>query len=344
MRMVVILMISLKDVAEFANVSISTVSRVLNDKGNISRETREKVLKIVEELIYKPGTVLQNYNGNPYTIGIYVPKSNDFINDDPSSSIDINTLREELEKLGNKVIITTNNGKVDIGTIAYQLIEKKEINGAIICDPFKDDEYINEFIKHDVPYIITNGIFLDRDCNYVDYNHFDGACQAMDYLCSLGHKNIAIISGPSDHMVSLNRIRGCKKTLEEHGLQYIQDKVYYCPFNLNSAYEAARALLEKHGDITAIFAFSDILALGAIKAAREKGKNIPDDISIVGFDDTALSQYVDPPLTTVKRFRYDISHLIARSIGDLINNKNIEKINISLKTELVIRESCKKIL
>lgn len=336
-------MISLKDVAEFANVSVSTVSRVLNDKGNISKETREKVLKTVEELIYKPGTVLQNFNGFPYTIGIYVPKSNDFINDDPSSSIDINTLREELEKLGNKVIITTNNGKADPGAIAYQLLEKKEINGAILCDPFKDDEYMNEFIKRDVPYIITNGVFLDRECNYVDYNHFDGACQALDYLCSLGHKDIAIISGPSDHMVSLNRIQGCQKTLEKHGLKYMAERVYYCPFNINSAYEAAGELLEKNKDISAIFAFSDILAFGAIKAAREKGKNIPDDLSVVGFDDTALAQYIDPPLTTVKRFRYDSSHLIARSIGDLINNRNIEKINISLKTELVIRQSCKKI-
>jgi len=336
--------ITLKQIAELANVSVSTVSRVLNGKGNISEKTKERVRKIMAELNYQPGSVMRAHvANNSYTIGVFVPASNNFINDDPSTSIDINTLKDELESMGSKILLATNNGLLSHNTSAYELISKKKIDGAVVCDPYVNDEYIPELIKRDIPYIITNGRFLDRDYNYIDYNHLDGAFQAVDYLLSLGHRKIAVLAGPEDSMVTMNRIEGCKAAFKKYNIPFSDVTVQYGPFSINSGYMRARQLLQESREITAIFGFNDLIAVGAMRAVKEKGLAVPDDISIIGFDNGTVALCVEPPLTSVRRFNFDISGLIARGINDLISNRNIERIQISLKTELIIRDSCKAI-
>ncbi len=332
-------MLTLKDIAEVANVSVSTVSRVINDKSNISEETKAKVHRVITELAYKPGTVFRKLASRSYTIGLFVPIASDFANDDPTTSVDLNSLKEELENLKHNVQLTTHHGHLDKSSVSFRIIEQREIDGAIVCDPFVQDEYVAELSRHGIPYIVTNGRYRTRGCSFVDYNNEEGARLVIAHLVALGHRNIGVLAGPSDHLVTENRTDGCRAAMQSSPCPITLPEVSG-PFSLDAGYRGAQKLLADHPEITAIFAYSDNIAFGAMKAIREAGLTIPDDLSIVGFDDMALAQYMEPPLTTVRRFRYDINVLISRAMEDLIANSTIECLQVSLKTELVIRDSC----
>jgi DNA-binding LacI/PurR family transcriptional regulator len=336
-------MIKLKEIAEIANVSVTTVSRILNNKGNFSEITKQKVLDIVKEYLYTPSTALQKLNNISYTIGIFIPNQNDFIDDDPASSVDLNNLKEEFESLGHTLVLTTNTGKIDRTSMSYTMIQENSIDAAIIFAPFTNDELVDELIANNIPYVVTNGRNIEKNWNYIDYNNYDGAKSVIHYLHDLGHRNIGIIAGPVDHLVNINRMQGSMDAFQQLDLQIPETQIHHGSFSLTHGYESAKTILNEKSGVTALFCFDDIIAFGAMKAISELNLKIPDDISIVGFDDLKLSEFMIPPLTTVRRFRYDINQLIVKLLIDLISNKYIEMVHISLKTELIERSSCKKI-
>lgn len=336
-------MTKLKDIAERTNLSVSTVSRILSNKGNFSEETKQKVLEIAKDFLYKPGIAMKKISSISYTIGVFVPNSNVFIDDDPSSSTDLNNLKEELEGLGHKVVLTTNAGKIDIGSISYQLLQQKTIDGAIIFDPYQDDELVDELIRRGIPYLITNGRDYRKPWNYIDYDNHKGAFEVIRYLHGLGHRDIAIIAGPPGHFINVNRVDGCLAACGELDLKMEPDRIFTGPFSMAHGYQSAKAIFERFPETTAIFALSDVLAVGAKKAMHDLGIPVPDRVSLVGFDDLRIAEYMSPPLTTVRRFKYDINQLIAKMISELIGNAYIDRVQISLKTELVVRETCKEV-
>lgn len=331
-------MLTLKDIAEVANVSVSTVSRVLNDKSNISEATKARVHRIIADLAYKPGTVLRRFTARTYRIGLFVPQASEFVNDDPGTSVDLNTLRSEFEKRKHKVQLITRESTLDADSAVTRTIRNREFDGAVVCDPFLQDEIVTNLASRGIPCIVTNGRFHDSRYSYIDYNNEEGARLAMTHLWELGHRTLGIIEGPGDHLVTANRKEGCRHAIAASP-QPLTVHETGGPFSLDAGYRCAQKLLADHPQITAIFAFSDSIAFGAMKAIKEAGRRIPDDLSIVGFDDMALAQYTDPPLTTVRRFRYDINVLIVHALEDLIVNPNIERIQISLRTELIVRGS-----
>lgn len=336
-------MIKMREIAKLTGYSLSTVSRVLNNKGDFSEETKQKIYQVIDSLNYKPRTIENIISNNSYTIGLFIPEKDAFISNDPSLSSDLPNLKEELEKLGNILLLATNSPKVNSDSIACKIIEEKKIDAAIVAGPYVDDEIVQKLIYHNIPYIATNGRDFKNHWNYIDYDNYGGAHEVIDYLYSLGHRNIGIISGPAKHLVTVNRMDACKDAFVKYGLRLLDERTFSGPFSYENGYSSAKALLEKDKDITAIFAFDDVIALGAIKAVSELGLKVPEDISIVGFDDIEMAQYSIPSLTTVKRFKFDIYQLVARMIIDMIENKYIKNINITLKTELTIRDSCKKI-
>lgn len=336
-------MVKLHEIAKLTGVSVSTVSRIINNKGNFSEETRQKVLQAIDGLMYKPMNVLDKISNNSYTIGVYIPSTDSFINNKPSLSMDLNSLQQEIESTGNILILTTNPEKLDKTSLSYKLIEERKMDAAIVFDPFLEDETIEQLTLAQIPYIVTNGRSPDLDWNYIDYDNKKGASDVIDYLYSLGHRKIAILGGPERHLVSINRMEGCKASFKKHNLEFDKSKVFHGSFSFDNGYNSAKEMIMKCKDITAVFAFDDIIACGAMRAINEAGLKISDDISVVGFDDIELSKFVAPQLTTVRRSDRAINQIIAKLINYLITNKSIDKIQISLKTELIIRDSCKNI-
>lgn len=279
--------IKLKEIAKKANVSISTVSRIMNNQGNFSEETRRKVLEIANEHL-KPGISPSRLADVSYTIFVIVPGSSDFVDNDPSTSADLNHLKEEFESYGHRIHIAKHSPDLH-SSPAYKLLGEAKADAAIVFDPFVNDKMFEELERLGIPYLLTNGRTYKTGQNYIDYDNRKGAYEVIRYL---------------------------------HG------------------YEAVKQLMSAEPSVTAIFAFNDIMAFGAMKGLAERNVRIPQDVSLVGFDDLKLSEFMVPPLTTVRRFRYDISSVIAKVLTELITNKNIAEVHISLKTELIERESC----
>lgn len=325
----------LRVISELVNVSISTVSRVLANKGNVSQETREKVLNALAELTGKSGP--DTVAGLSITVGLLVPDKGEFINNDPMTSIDIVSLKREIEALRNRVVLYRYATDSDSAERAIPA-ELSTIDVAIVNDPSADDWIIPVLLQRGIPFLVTNGRF-DRDCNYVDYDNYDGALQAVRHLIQLGHREIGAITGPITRMVSINRLSAYRDALREAGIPPDDSKVVQGAFSLNSGYSACQKLMAENPKVSAIFAFNDLSAIGAVRGLKEAGLRVPTDVSVVGFDDMELARYSDPQLTTVSRFKFDISALLARAADDLGKNKDIMHIRISLRTKLVVRQS-----
>lgn len=332
--------IKLKEIAKKANVSISTVSRIINNQGNFSEETRRKVLEIANEHL-KPGVAPSKLAGISYKIVVIVPGNHDFVDNDPSTSADLTHLKEELEAYGHQVQIAKHYSDLQ-SSPAYKLLNEEKADAAIVFDPFVNDKIFEEFDRRGIPYVLTNGRTYKSGHNYIDYDNRKGAYEVIRYLHGLGHRKIGIIAGPRNHLVNLNRLDGCKDAFRDLNMPWIDTNVVMGAFDPAHGYEAVKQLMSDQPSITAIFTFNDIIAFGAMKGLADLNVRIPKDVSLVGFDDLKLSEFMVPPLTTVRRFRYDISSIIAKVLTELIANQNISEVHISLKTELIERESCSK--
>lgn len=341
MRRKGVTILKLKEIAARANVSISTVSRIINNQGNFSDDTRRKVMEAAKEYL-KPGVTPSKVGGLTYTIAVFVPEVHDFVGNDPASSADLSHLKEEFEANGHRFLMATHSRDYRTSGSAYRTLLDNKIDAAIVFDPFVEDRLLDHLIEQGIPYLVTNGRRYDRVQNYVDYDNRKGAYEVIQYLHRMGHRSIGLIAGPEDHLVSQNRLDGCKDAFRDLGLAWNEERVLAGAFDPSHGYRAAKRLIEQDGGITALFAFNDIMAFGAMKALSELKLSVPDDISLIGFDDLKLSEYTIPPLTTVRRFRYDISGLIVKMLTELITNKTISEVHISLKTELIERESCSK--
>ncbi len=336
-------MLTLKEIAELTNVSVSTVSRVLSNKGNIGEDTRQKVLAAVQEMMYSPGAVAQAKRAIANNIALYIPSKGEYYQDDPMSSIDLRSLAEEFQKAGD----TTQFVYRANGNDAAELIRKfqeHEIDGIVLIDPPRDPTFIQHIVDARIPHIVTNGHFRNHAHHVIDFNNYDGARQVTQYLLDNGHRQIGIIAGPETHMVSHNRLDGVRDALAAAGITLESLPRCFQQFSLEGGYHGFLELHAQNKPLTAIIAFSDFIAMGAMKAIREQGLRIPDDISIVGFDNLKLSDFCVPALTTVNRFSDEISALIVNTLDDLIRfQRNIEQMTIILKTDLVIRESVKRL-
>lgn len=329
--------VTLKDVARHANVSVSTVSRVLNNKASISEETIERVENAVKELMYKPSGTITRLSGVVHTIAVVIPDKNEFYNNDPTTSIDINSIISEIERSGHKAIVTSL-----VATDALDIMVKRQVDGVIVCDSGDYHELKAICKEVNIPVLYTNGVIYNSMQNYVDYDNFNGAHQAISHLLSLGHRNIGIISGPETHQVCKNRMEGVFKAYHDHQLHMPQD-VVHVPFSFDGGSQGAMQLLNKNADLTALFCFSDFIALGALMHLKSVGLSVPENISLVGFDDMEIGKVINPALTTVARFRSDISPLIVRSMTDLLDMTSISRVQILLETTLIIRDSCKSL-
>lgn len=329
----------LKEIAAKANVSVSTVSRIINNQGNFSEETRRKVMDAAK-LYLKPGATPTKLAGQTYTFAVFVPEVNDFVDNDPATSADLSHLKEECEANGHQFLMATRSRNGQTSGAASRVLTENSIDAAVVFDPYVEDSFIDELVARGIPYLVTNGRSYDLRQNYIDYDNRRGAYEVIQYLYRLGHRRIGLIAGPGDHLVSMNRLDGCKDAFRDLNLTWDEHNVKMGAFDPSHGYQSAKQLCGQAGGNTALFAFNDMIAFGAMKAIAELKLKIPKDVSLVGFDDLKMSEYMTPPLTTVKRFRYDISGLIVKMLTELVTNQTIAEVNISLKTELIERESC----
>ena len=327
--------ITINELARRSGVSPSTVSRALNDDPVISEETKRKVRQVAEELNYTPVRNRKKSStrkrskiialmitdiSNPFFPGIVHGVED--LAFDFGYSVSLWNTREDIER--EKQYVET--------------IKESEVDGIILGSSRIKEEQIKAIAESDIPCVIMNRIVEGLPSVFADYEN--GAYQATKYLVDLGHERIALINGPVSAQPSWWREKGFLRALKESEKEVDESLLTFNSPTVEGGYVAALKLLSIDNPPTAIFAYNDLVALGAMKAIREKNLLIAKDISLVGYDDIFLSAYLDPPLTTVSQPKYMMGKLAADLLFRLINGEKIKNNQISFKPELIIRSSC----
>lgn len=328
---------NITDVAKEAKVSIATVSRVINNLPSVKEGNRTKVLGAIDKLNFKPNISARRLASNSVnSIGIIWPPYNDIF----GSYFFIELMRgiRDIVFGDRRDIVLLYNINEAEDEFYRRILNNTYIGGLILELGALE---INSILKkNDIPFIIVNAYHKDPEINCISVNNVGGAFSAVKYLIRLGHKRIAIIHGALDIQPGIDRLTGYKLALKEYGLNTDGNLIADGNFSRQTAYEKMLKLLELESPPTAVFVASDEMVLGTAKAIREKGLDIPRDISIVGFDDSPIALEFSPPLTTVRQPIAEMGSCAAQTLIKLITKQMKRGVKKILKTELIIRGSC----
>lgn len=335
---------NIKDIAAIAHVGVSTVSRVLNNHPDVNEKTRERVLEIIKENNYIPNNSARILKqSNTKNIGILVKGVFN-----PFFSEILKIVSVGIQNAGYTMILQHHNNQNDVGTL-LGFIKEKRLQG-IIClgGNFIDlkDEDLEEV--EGVPIVLVSvGAAMRKKlkrCSSISINNKEAAFRATQYLIDNGHRNIGLILGEKrDYGISKERFEGYKKALAHYNIDYNEKYIVYGQYECEDAYKQTKKLLKQSPEITAVFAISDIMAMGVAKASSDIGRKIGKDIAIVGFDGMDVAKYYQPSITTIKQPKKEMSELSIEFILKLLEGK-MQNTHMFLEVELVQGESCYKII
>ncbi len=329
---------SIDDVAREARVSIATVSRVINNLGTVKEANRANVLEAISKLNYKPNISASRLASNKVdSIGLIWPFYDDMFGSYFFTEL-MKGIRDVVFSARHDIILLHNVDEPEDG-FYKRVLNKTHIGGLILELGALE---INPVLKStDIPYIVVNAYHEDPKINCISMKNKEGAYEAVKYLIKLGHRRVATIRGAVDIQSGRDRLEGYKAAMADHDLPLEEELIVDGNFHRKVAYEKMRDLLDIKNPPTAVFVASDEMALGAVKAIREKGLEIPRDISIIGFDDNPICTELFPRLTSVRQPISEMGKLAAESMIKLINGDIKGGIKKSLDTELVLRDSCR---
>lgn len=332
--------VTIKDVAKLANVSISTVSRVINDSKPVSEEVKKRVLEVIKETGYTPNPVARSLvMKKSRLIGVIVPNIGSFYTGEL-----LNAMEEIAKTYEYEIILCNSYSEVDQEIKFMNLLKTKQVE-AIVFITYKIREEHKEFFNNNkIPVVLINRYSDDLDVLAVTVDQFNASYEMTKYLISQGHKKISLVrNGGKDDVFMNDQYRGYKKALDEHNIDVNPDFTLDGLYNIDLAHEAVSKMLDKDDKPTAIFATSDLNAIGAINAANDKGLSVPDDISVVGYHDTKIASLFRPKLTVISQPIYDIGAVAIRMLIKKIKGEELRDDVMILPHQLVVRDSCKKI-
>lgn len=296
--------ISINDVARTANVSIATVSNVINGKGRVSVLTEKRVRKVIEQLGYSPNLLARNLKTNQSgLIGLVVPTVKPGRLKDNPFYWDLLAGIEEFARDRNFHIILSGFDETEE---SFSFVKERQLDGLIIVGARERSSAIERILELGIPFVFVDNYLRNPELYQVSLDDRLGGWLATKHLLELGHKKIAVLIGdiPLENIhhygVLQERWFGYRTALEEAGIEYDAAFMLRLPTSVEGGYLAAEWLKE-HRDVTAIFSFSDIAAMGILKGLKEHGRKVPTEVSVIGFDDLYVSAYTNPPLTTVSQ-------------------------------------------
>lgn len=327
--------VTMRDVAQKAGVSIKTVSRVINEQGEIAEETRARILAVIQELGYRPNMVARSLvTQRTNTIGIVISDiTNPYFSTVVRGAQDMARYRDYHVVLCN----TYESQEEELRTL--RSLAGQGVDGMIMFPGFYTGNNLEIFAEQFRPLVLINHRFEHRNVSLVLTKNYEGAQMAVEYLIQQGHRKIGLLAGRELSTKRGQRVRGYYDTLAAHGLPVLDTYILGGPSTLESGYENALQLFSQAPDITAIFAYNDLVALGVIKACREVGRRIPDDCALIGFDDTVFASLVTPALTTIRLDKYGTGREAMARLFDMMEAPDATFDPIELDVELVVRES-----
>ncbi len=294
---------TMKDIAKKAGVSLTTVSRALNNKSDIGKDTRERILAIAHELNYAPNIHARALaSGDSKTLGLIVADSAN-----PFYAKLIRGVEDVCSAHGFGVILCNTNEQPDQEVRAHQMLREKRVDGMLITSIRTGLLPLRELQQENIPFVLLNRYLESFGVDCVLNDNRQGAYEATVHLCGLGHRRIVHLTGAEQISSVRDRLAGYCQALEEYGIPFDPQLVLQCNLRLEGGYQQAKTIIPTISPRpTAVFAYSDLLAIGVLKALRELGWRVPQDIALVGYDDIEFAPFVDPPLTTVTQLAYEI--------------------------------------
>ncbi|WP_426446288.1 LacI family DNA-binding transcriptional regulator [Paenibacillus sp. S-38] len=333
--------ITIYDIAKEAEVSVSTVSRVLNSTAPVKASTKETIMRVIEKYRFQPNALARSLiKKESGTIAMILPDiTNPFFPEVFWGSE--NVAREK----GYTFFLCNSAGEYSRESEYLSILQEKRVEGIIFvggrinladCPP----QLIQEVTEaaESIPIVLVNGNLSKSNLHRIYTDEAAGAAMAAQHLVDLGHRDIAFIGGLDHITTTIQKVKAVKKKLKEHGLPLRSEWLHFGEFSITAGRELMNKLLDGEERPSAVICVNDFTAIGAIKAATERGLRIPDDISIVGFDDSPLATAVIPELTTVTQNTFELGKLAVERIYQMINGLPAKRTTV-LQPELVVRQS-----
>ena len=327
--------VTMREVAERAGVSVTTVSHVINNSRPVNPQTRFRVEEAMQALGYQPNVLARSLRkGVTHTIGIILP---DNIN--PYFAEVVRGIEDASFEQGYSVILCNSDNDLAKENHYTTVLVEKQVDGIIFVAAGLSAENINALQARGFPLVLVDRQVPDVNVNTVLADNQHGGWLATNHLIELNHKVIGIIAGPKGVRLSSERINGYRQAMESANLCVDDELIVEGDFQYQSGYKGARKLYDQCPSITAIFACNDLMAIGAYRFAHEKNLKIPEQLSVVGFDDISLAAYTNPPLTTIHQSKHQMGSKAAELLMTRIAEQDLELHQEILETKLVVRGS-----
>lgn len=328
---------TISDIARLAGVSNRTVSRVLNRSSKVGEATREKVQRVIDERSYRPNAQARGLaGGRSYLLGLIYDNPDALFIDEAQRGV-LNVCREQ----GYELVIHPCGGTDMLSSEVVGSVKRSKLDGVIVLPPLSENhDLFGALSQEKVPYVRLAAIALDTSDRIVVSNERSAVASMAEYLVALGHRRIGYITGPVGRRSTRERLEGFSDALERLGCPIAEEMIARGAYSFESGIEGARGLLANPEPPTAIFASNDDMAAGVIHAATEIGLAVPRDLSVAGFDDSALATRIRPALTTIRRPVRAMARLAANKLIAAIEGRHPETpLGVFLDPELVIRDS-----
>jgi LacI family transcriptional regulator len=337
-------MVTIYDIAKKAGVSAATVSKVLNGYTDVSKNTVARVQKICEEMGYRPNSVARGLaTKKSMTIGIFFT---DHLNSGfrhPFLQDLLASFKEVVGRAGYDLIFFSDDRPENQLDSFVDRARHRNVDGVFLMGVPRTDPKLHDLAFSNIPCMAIDLDLIGPRAGYIASDNIGGAIKAVDHLVEMGHRKIAFISDVFSTKPGQDRMIGFRTAMQKYNIPIHAEWILDGDFTENGGYQSCRKLLEKDTLPTAIFCAGDMMALGAIRAINEKGLNVPEDISIIGFDDLALLRYVKPGLTTIKQNKELLGRSAGRELLMMMKDANYFPAAPELiETELIVRETVKE--
>ncbi len=330
-------MSTIQDVARLAGVSVATISRVLNNSSSVADKTRENVLEVIKKLDYQPNLLGRNLRRmESKMILVLLPSISN-----PFYSLIVKGIEDVAHKSGYNVMLCNTDSNQTREKIYMELLKNRLADGVIFMAPELNKSELSE-IGLKFPVVQCCEYKEGANVPHVSVDNRSAAYKAVKYLISLGHTRVAMISCDNNFLSTIHREQGYRTALVDSNIELEPELIVYGDYSFTSGEMNTTQLLLMKQRPTAIFAISDIMAIGAIKAAKEQGLKVPEDLSIIGFDNIDMAYMCDPMLTTISQPKYEIGCKTMELLMEQIHGGLRVHKNLVLEYELIIRDSAKQ--
>lgn len=336
---------TLKDVAKKAGVAPSTVSRVINDSSRISEETKFKVRKIMDEIGYHPNINARNLvKQRSHNLGLVIPYSTEEAFADPFYSEILRGIGVLAHSKGFNLLLLTSNGEDEEKETVLDAVKGKQIDGVLLLRSKKADQLIDELNKIKFPFVIVGRPEAEDKYYWVNNDNIGASERVVDYLIKNGHRNIAMIVGDENYIMNEDRLQGYKNSFQKNNLKINEDLIVQSKkIDYHNVYMLCQKMIKDHPEITAFYGMSDTMAYTIMQAMNDMQMKIPEDISIVGFNNNPMSKIVSPPLTTVDINIYLLGNKATELLIGVINGQIKKYEHTIVPANIIERDSCKKL-